>query len=198
MLYRPDLTAKLVDLVVAVCGLGFLAIVVVGKRGASKTELQRDVRSHLGFLLQCIAYPICAGFHRPYFSPFLPMPRRAEGIVGAATIVLAIVSVWFCFRSAKMLGKQWALVARVIEGHQLITTGPYGMVRNPIYLAMLGMLVATGLALASWPALLGSLLVFMAGTKIRIESESRLLRTAFGAEFNDYARRVPALFPHVF
>jgi len=37
---------------------------------------------------------------------------------------------------------------RVLEGHKLITLGPYNVVRNPIYTGMFGMLMATGLAIS--------------------------------------------------
>ena len=62
---------------------------------------------------------------------------------------------------------------------------------------MLGMLVATGLAVSHWQALVLAILVFLAGNEIRIRSEERLLREEFGAAFDDYARRVPALFPRI-
>jgi len=42
------------------------------------------------------------------------------------------------------------------------------------------------------------LIVFLAGTAIRIRAEENLLRGAFGARFSDYARRVPAFFPRFF
>ncbi|MEO7273432.1 MAG: isoprenylcysteine carboxylmethyltransferase family protein, partial [Vicinamibacterales bacterium] len=45
----------------------------------------------------------------------------------------------------RRLGVQWSLVARVTDRHELITTGPYAIVRHPIYTAMLGLLIATGL-----------------------------------------------------
>ncbi len=73
---------------------------------------------------------------------------------------MAVGSTWFCFAAARALGRQWALVARVIEGHELIRQGPYGVVRNPIYLAMLGMLVATGLAVSHWQALAAAISVY--------------------------------------
>jgi protein-S-isoprenylcysteine O-methyltransferase Ste14 len=123
------------------------------------------------------------------------MSKAAEEILTGVTIALVIVSVWLCWAAARTLGKQWALVARVIEGHELVMTGPYAIVRNPIYLSMLGMYLASALAVSRWQALLGGLVVFLAGTAIRIRTEEKLLRDAFGAKFDDYARRVPALLP---
>jgi protein-S-isoprenylcysteine O-methyltransferase Ste14 len=147
--------------------------------------------------LQCVAYAMCFVFHRVYFSSILPVPRVAEETLAAVTIVIAVASVWLCFESARTLGKQWALAARVIEGHELITSGPYARVRNPIYFAMFGMLLATGLALSRWPAVGVAILVFVLGTEIRIRSEERLLREAFEVQFDNYARKVPAIFPRI-
>jgi protein-S-isoprenylcysteine O-methyltransferase Ste14 len=194
---RSDLTAEVVVILVDLCWLGFLGILVIGKRGAARQETKRKAKSLVGFLLQCVAYGTCFVFHRIYFSPILAMSKITEQILAAFTIAAAVASVSICFRSARTLGKQWALAARVIEGHELITSGPYAHVRNPIYLAMLGMFFATGLAVSRWPAMLLALLVFMIGTRIRIRSEERLLREAFQPRFDDYARRVPALFPRI-
>ncbi len=88
--------------------------------------------------------------------------------------------------------------ARLIEGHKLITEGPYRFVRNPIYLAMFGMILSTGLAISRWWVLPIAITLFLIGNAIRIRSEEKLLRESFGAEFEDYARRVPALFPRIF
>jgi protein-S-isoprenylcysteine O-methyltransferase Ste14 len=143
------------------------------------------------------AYAICFIFHRPYFSPLVAMSKTAEVAVAGFTIAIAFASEWFCFAAVHSLGKQWALVARVIDGHELIERGPYALVRNPIYLAMLGMLVAIGLAVSRWGALIAAILVFLAGNEIRIRSEEKLLREAFGAKFEDYARRVPSVFPRI-
>jgi protein-S-isoprenylcysteine O-methyltransferase Ste14 len=45
---------------------------------------------------------------------------------------------------------------------------------------------------------LAGILVFSIGNEIRIRSEENLLRETFGAKFDEYASRVPALFPKIF
>jgi len=84
------------------------------------------------------------------------------------------------------------------ERHELVTNGPYAYVRHPIYTGMLGMLVATGLAISHWAALPAALVVFFVGTVIRIRSEEKLLRGAFGEQFEKYARSVPAILPGLY
>jgi protein-S-isoprenylcysteine O-methyltransferase Ste14 len=46
--------------------------------------------------------------------------------------------------------------------------------------------------------LLGAIVIFLIGTFVRIRSEEKLLRATFGAQFDDYARRVPAFLPGLF
>ena len=183
--------------VVVLSWLGFGLILIIGKRAAARGATRREVKSHLGFLLQCCGYAFIAVFHRNDFSALIGDRRASDIVLLAVIVAITVVSEWFCYEAARMLGKQWALVARVIQGHQLVQQGPYAVVRNPIYLAMLGNLLATALAFGTWPALLAAAGLFAAGTVIRIRSEERLLREAFGEKFEEYARQVPAFIPKI-
>jgi protein-S-isoprenylcysteine O-methyltransferase Ste14 len=179
----------------------WIAFGIVFKGPESKlkhAEKKRSSASYWGMLVEGVAYAVVWIFPRRYFSPIIPMPKPAEIAVTVAAILIAVASVWLCQAAVRALGKQWTYRARVIEGHELITSGPYSLVRNPIYLGMFGMLIATGLAVGIWPVLLAAIAIFLAGTAIRIRSEETLLREAFGALFEDYARRVPAFFPNLF
>lgn len=195
--FRPDLPAEIAFFAVLAGWAGFFVILGIGKRGAAPGAAKRDWKSGAGFVLQAASYAICFVFARVYFTAIRPMSPLVEAILAGVTVVIVIASVWFCWAAARALGKQWALVARVIEGHELISTGPYAVVRNPIYLAMLGMYVASALAVTRWPAALIGLIVFLAGTAIRIRAEENLLRANFGVRFEDYARRVPSFFPRL-
>lgn len=149
-------------------------------------------------LLQSIGYALAWIAPRPNFAPIVPMPKWAEIAVAAAGIVLAALSLWLMWRAIIVLGKQWGYVARIIEGHTLITEGPYNLVRNPIYTGMFGILIATGLAASRWPMLIAAILFFLCGTWVRVHREENLLRQSFGAEFEVYRSRVPALIPWLF
>jgi protein-S-isoprenylcysteine O-methyltransferase Ste14 len=118
-------------------------------------------------------------------------------VLAIVAIVFAWLGGWLCFWSVQTLGKQWTLRARVIEGHELITAGPYGIVRNPIYLGLFGLILATGLVLATWWALAAGIVFYLVGTLVRIRAEEALLRETFGAQCADYASRVPAFVPRL-
>ena len=93
------------------------------------------------------------------------------------------------------LGKNWSLAARVTADHELVAAGPYALVRHPIYTGMLGMLIADGLVFGTWQGLLAGFAIYWIGTAMRTRREEALLRGMFGAKYDDYARRVPALVP---
>jgi protein-S-isoprenylcysteine O-methyltransferase Ste14 len=132
------------------------------------------------------------------FTPIVAGRELITVFTGVLAIVAAIGSVWLVTLAVKTLGKEWSLTARLVEGHKLATSGPYALVRHPIYTGMLGMLLATGLSISHWAALLAALLVFFVGTTIRIRSEEKLLREAFGDQFEDYVRSVRAIVPGLY
>jgi len=185
---------------VVLCWLIFAAIFIFSKKPPTQKEKTRDRLSILGIGLQMTGYAL-AWFQPPHHL-FLPAVARLSGVAGVAfsviTVGIAVFSVWLVGDAVRTLGKQWAFAARLVEGHKLIQNGPYAYVRNPIYTGMLGMLIATGLATEHWIQLIVALVLFMAGLVIRVQSEEKLLRAAFGREFEEYAKRVAAVIPGIY
>lgn len=178
----------------------FAGIFLLRKRPPKETEAKRDGRARLGIILQMFAY-FLVWFQPPRaeFLPPVPALSGALGIVFAAfTISLAAASGWLIQSAVRTLGKQWAIAARLVEGHKLITDGPYAYVRNPIYTGMFGMLIAAGLAMEHWIATAVAVIIFAVGLVIRVRTEEKLLRAAFGEEFEAYARRVSAVIPGIY
>jgi protein-S-isoprenylcysteine O-methyltransferase Ste14 len=183
---------------VVACWIGFWAMFQFRKKPPKETEIRREPASYWGLAVQSVGLGCVWLFPRPYFSSILPMPKDAEIAVSAVAFAIAIASVWLCGAASRTLGKQWTYGARVIEGRELITRGPYARVRNPIYPGLFGMIVATGLVAGRWWMAIIGAAIFLAGTAIRIRMEEKLLRETFGATFDDYAFRVPPFFPRVF
>jgi protein-S-isoprenylcysteine O-methyltransferase Ste14 len=175
--------------------VGFVIVFATQKKAPSSPDKKRDPVSIFGIALQGLSYAIVWIIRRPLFTSMFPPNETLEIALSVLSMVLAVASVWFCGAAVRMLGKQWSLAARVLEEHKLVTEGPYNVVRNPIYTGMFGMLLATGLAVSHWLGLAIAIVIFAIGTFIRVRSEEKLLREAFGAEFDDYARRVPAVIP---
>lgn len=178
-------------------GLTFL-LRTLQRSGPATQETHRNPRSTLGLILQTAGYALIWVFSRRSLGPIVPMPLALDVVVGAMAVAIAVFSVWLAAVAVRVLGKQWAIAARLVEGHKLIIEGPYSMVRNPIYTGMFGMLLATGLVATRWPAFLAAIALFLVGTVIRVRSEETLLRQQFGEEFDAYTRRVPALIPGLY
>jgi protein-S-isoprenylcysteine O-methyltransferase Ste14 len=197
---NADPVARAVYYAVIGCWCIFLVAFALRARRTKSHETKRDWTAMIGFSLQAVGYFAVwlAPLQRKQFSAIVPMPRAAEVVLAVLTVALAAASVWLVNAASRRLGKQWALAARLVEGHDLIMDGPYRWMRNPIYTGMFGLLLATGLAMSRWTSLLAAALVFAVGTVIRVRREERLLRQAFGAAFDEYARKVPALVPGIY
>ncbi|MGH9494368.1 MAG: methyltransferase family protein [Candidatus Sulfotelmatobacter sp.] len=185
---------------VILCWIFFAGIFLLRKSPPKARDAKRDKRAGIGIFLQMVGYFLV--FFQPPHQPFLPLVAALSGIKGILfavfTVGIAAASGWLIESSVRTLGKQWAMRARLVEDHKLITAGPYAYIRNPIYTGMFGMLIATGLAAEHWIALIVAIFIFGAGLVIRVRVEEKLLRDQFGAEFDEYTKRVPAVIPGIY
>jgi protein-S-isoprenylcysteine O-methyltransferase Ste14 len=179
-------------------GLAFVLRRQINKRNSKVDEAgaKYEPESKWGIALQSVAF--AAIWLTPRHNWWaLPPSQTAEIAVAVIAVVLAYSSALFCLRAVQTLGKQWTYQARVLKDHDLITQGPYSIVRNPIYLGMFGMILSTGLVFSHWWLALIAIVFFLVGNQIRIRAEEKLLRETFGQKFDDYAVRVPAFFPFI-
>jgi len=183
--------------VVLACWFVFVLTFLL-RRPPVTSDRRRDPSSIFGVVLQGLSFLIVWAVRHPIFLSFVPLSKAITALLEIVAVVSAIASVLLVIASVRTLGKEWSLTARVVTGHKLATKGPYNFVRHPIYTAMLGMLLANGIAFSYWPVLLVAIAVYLGGTLIRIRSEERLLRETFRAEFEAYAERVPALLPGLY
>jgi protein-S-isoprenylcysteine O-methyltransferase Ste14 len=188
----------LVFALVMLSWFAFVVVFLVRQKPPNAPASKRERASIIGIVLQGAGYGLVWSLRRHFFSPIVALSKPLEIALAVFTVAIAVGSVWFISSAIRTLGKQWSLGARLIEGHKLITEGPYRVVRNPIYTGMFGMLLATGLAVSHWLGLLIAIVVYAIGTAIRVHSEEKLLRGAFGEEFDSYARRVAAVIPFLF
>jgi protein-S-isoprenylcysteine O-methyltransferase Ste14 len=171
-----------------VCALAWIAL-RNADRGAAKS---RRLRSTLGIALQSIAFGLAGvGLVKPtlpWWTPFSIVSTILVVLLGGAAIALFL-------SAASAMGKNWSLVARTRPDHDLVRSGPFAIVRHPIYLALLMYLISIAAALGHWQQLLLAIPLFLAGTLIRIRDEEKLLRAQFGEDHARYVREVPALIP---
>jgi protein-S-isoprenylcysteine O-methyltransferase Ste14 len=96
-----------------------------------------------------------------------------------------------------VLGRRFSGLVAIQPGHTLVTTGIYGAIRNPSYLGLLVMLLGWALAFRSSLGVLLTILI-IPPLIARMSAEERLLRSEFGAEYEEYRARTARLIPHVY
>jgi protein-S-isoprenylcysteine O-methyltransferase Ste14 len=107
-------------------------------------------------------------------------------IVGAAFTVWARVT----------LGRNWSAEVAFKQDHELIQTGPYAIVRHPIYTGMLGMALGTAIDYGRASGFVVFALLCV-GAWLKSRQEERLMADHFPDAYRHYKDRVHALIPFV-
>ena len=110
-------------------------------------------------------------------------------------IVLCVAGLAFAVWARVNLGRNWGTPMSLKEGHELVTTGPYRVVRHPIYTGILVATVGTGFVVNMvwllFSAVICTYFVYSART------EERLMMQTFPDRYPEYKKRTNALIPFV-
>ena len=146
-----------------------------------------DRRARWGVFLVGLSYALL--WQNSFWARALPAWRF---VLSVFFLLGAIILSW---SGTHFLGRQWRVDAGLRQDHVLITSGPYKLVRHPIYTSMLCILLGTGFMVTPLWMLLLAAIVFLVGTEIRVRTEDRLLASRFEDKFLEYQRSVPAYIP---
>jgi protein-S-isoprenylcysteine O-methyltransferase Ste14 len=113
--------------------------------------------------------------------------------LGAAVTVAGLLfAVW----ARSYLGRNWSSSVTMKQGHELITSGPYGVVRHPIYTGILTGFLGMAIAISQVRGFIVVVLILFAyWTKLRIEEQ--WMRSQFGEAYATYAQHTTALVPYL-
>lgn len=108
---------------------------------------------------------------------------------------VVIAAFGFCWWARLHLGRLWSGFVTLKEDHRIVDTGPYGLVRHPIYSGVIGAGIATAFLRATPAAFVGAVL-FAWGFALTAKIEEGFLSRELGAEaYGAYRRRVGMLVP---
>jgi protein-S-isoprenylcysteine O-methyltransferase Ste14 len=114
----------------------------------------------------------------------------------AAGLAIEVAAVAFSIWARRALGRHWSGEITAKVGHELVRSGPYALVRHPIYTGMFALCIGTALVSGEVHALVGLALVVIAfARKIRMEENN--LAQLFGPTWEEYRRTTRALVPGV-
>jgi protein-S-isoprenylcysteine O-methyltransferase Ste14 len=123
----------------------------------------------------------------------LPLPAwlRWTGI-GIALAGFALLQ-W----AQTTLGKNWSSTPRLLKNQALVTSGPYRLMRHPIYTAFLLIMSATLFLSANWFVGLAWIGMVTLDGISRIRIEEAMMMEAFGDEYRAYMRRTGRFLPRL-
>jgi len=107
---------------------------------------------------------------------------------------LVVIGLGFSALARAWLGRNWSAEVTVKQGHELVRSGPYALVRHPIYAGLLLALTGTALMVGKWRALIGLALMIVALLR-KLTIEERFMTEQFGEAYAHYRAEVPALIP---
>ena len=139
------------------------------------------------------------------FGVFFPSLLIFSGSAAGATALwlaasgslLAIAGAVLILKSRAELGPAWSLVPMADQRTGLVTTGPYRLVRHPIYGGLALLAVGQALAFGSWPALFIVLSGILPTFAWRARAEERLLSRTFGERYEVYRQRTKMIIPYL-
>jgi protein-S-isoprenylcysteine O-methyltransferase Ste14 len=145
--------------------------------------------------------PLCLGIALLMFrqagGPWLEIRIFPQTVwsfwIGTALIALGLA---FTAWARIHLAGNWSGTVTLKQDHSLTRSGPYRLVRHPIYTGLLIAILGSAIAEAEWRGLVA--LALITGSFLRkIAIEERFLTTQFGDAYARYRAEVPALFPRL-
>jgi protein-S-isoprenylcysteine O-methyltransferase Ste14 len=116
--------------------------------------------------------------------------------VHVAGVAVCILGLTFAIWARRHLGRNWGMPMSLKEGHELVTSGPYAMVRHPIYTGLLTALIGSMFAgRAFWMVLFCFCCpLYLIAARV----EDRLMSQQFPNEYPEYKSRTKFLIPYLF
>jgi protein-S-isoprenylcysteine O-methyltransferase Ste14 len=108
-----------------------------------------------------------------------------------ACLALAFAFMWW---ARIHLGRLWSGSIVLREGHRVVDSGPYGLVRHPIYTGLIAAGFFTLAIKGTWIAVAGFAILTIAFA-FKARAEERFLTSEFGVAYDEYRKRVPMLVP---
>jgi protein-S-isoprenylcysteine O-methyltransferase len=119
-----------------------------------------------------------------------------QPIYGWLSLAIACAGLAFTLWARFYLGRNWSATVTVKENHELIRTGPYAIVRHPIYAGLILAFLGTAIGFGELRGFI-ALPILAFGWKHKANVEERFMTEQFGAQYERYKREVKGLIPFI-
>ncbi len=178
-------------------GIFFAFWFLYGARGKSRIEQRESLASRMSYLaILGLAISLIV-FDPLVYGPLLWRVLPQTIVVDLIGMALLMIGLAFAVWARLHLRRYWSARITLAEDHQLIQTGPYRLVRNPIYLGGLVAVVGTAIVIGQVRGVLAIVLVLVAFLR-KIQLEERWLAERFGEAYTEYHKKVRTLIPFVY
>lgn len=127
----------------------------------------------------------------------VPLPRGVRTPMVLAGIVVVVAGAAFNIYGRIALKAGWANQIKVYEGHELITSGPYALVRHPLYASLIWTFLGGALIYSNALALFMTLAVFVPMMYVRARKEEALLTQSFAEKYTTYRDHTGMFLPRL-
>ena len=126
------------------------------------------------------------------YFPLWPPDFWTFWLGAALTVAGLLFAVW----ARERLGRNWSRSVTIKQGHELITNGPYAVVRHPIYTGSLAGFLGMAIAISQVRGFIAFFLMFLVFW-FKLRMEEKWMRSQFGDTYAAYARQTSALVPYL-
>jgi protein-S-isoprenylcysteine O-methyltransferase Ste14 len=173
---------------------GPMLLGVGGRRGAPQTRACHRGGGRAPVVANLAAFGV-------FFPSLLMFSGSANGftalLLAALGSLLAVAGAALVLRSRAALGPAWSFVPKAGQEPGLVTTGPYRLVRHPIYLGLALLAMGEALAFSSWPAFWIVLSGIVPTFAWRVRAEEILLSRTFGKRYALYQQHTKIIIPYL-
>ena len=169
--------------------LSWIAAMTWSSKAEKRVGFGRELAYRIVLIVGGVVFFIPAhGYVGPLRLWFLPY-KAVWPVIGV--IALGFLFSWW---ARIWLGSLWSGQVTKKEDHRVVDTGPYAIVRHPIYTGILLAVYATAALKGTVPGLAGAAIITL-GLWMKARLEERFLREELGGDYDTYRTRVPMLMP---
>jgi protein-S-isoprenylcysteine O-methyltransferase Ste14 len=117
-------------------------------------------------------------------------------LVGSIGLLIAFVGLLIACGSRYLLGKNWSLSVQKKDNHELIISGPYSILRHPIYTGILLIFIGNSLIVGDYRGIIAVLIVFFSFW-FKLKKEEKWLTEIFGEKYLNYTENTKAIIPYL-